>query len=60
MQTYKGKSKCSCGRRAKWRVIGNGYNHFACDSHKNKLKSLTSVNDSDRITEADEQSWKQL
>lgn len=60
MDIYKGKSKCSCGRRANWRVVSGSYRHFACNLHKDKLSTLKQSEDSERITEADEQTWKQL
>ena len=49
MHIYKGKDKCACGKRANYRVIGNGYSHFACEEHKKWLTRLLSHEELTRI-----------
>jgi len=35
---YKGKAKCRCGRRAKWRMFRDiGGSALACNDHKSEL-----------------------
>ncbi len=57
METYKGKSKCCCGKRAKYRVIKSSGNLFACENHKSKLDGIKEDQDSGHLTEADYQTW---
>lgn len=60
MEPYKGKSKCSCGKRAKYRVLGHGHNHFACEDHKARIEGIKSIDPSVKENEADNQTWKRL
>lgn len=61
MLPYKGKAKCGfCGKepkRAKWRSSSR----LACEEHKNRIEGdQNPVEDSDRMTDADEQTWARL
>lgn len=60
MHKYKGKSKCSCGKRAKYRTytITEG-SKFACEEHKHKIDQEDYYED-DNYTEADYQTWLRL
>ncbi len=60
IEVYKGKSKCSCGRRAKYRVIKSGGNLFACEEHMHRLRGIEPDRDSNHLTEADYQTWMKL
>ena len=63
MHQYTGKSKCSCGSRAKWRVFGGTGNQYACnkDACKLRLKKFeNNTGDSGHMTEADRQTWGKL
>lgn len=60
MERYKGKSKCSCGRRAKFRVIKNAGNLFACEHHEWRLQGQEADADNARMTEADRQTWARI
>ena len=64
MHKYSGKSKCFCGKRAKYRVLGSHSldNKFACEAHKHIIENIpeeTQVED-DYFTEADYQTWRRL
>jgi hypothetical protein len=61
MERYSGKSKCSCGKRAKYRaVISGGCGQFACEDHKNRLDKFEDDKESEHLTEADYQTWKRI
>jgi hypothetical protein len=60
MEKYKGKAKCSCGGRAKYRVIGYSVNYFACESHKDKLNKIQPAVVDSKLTEADYITWFKL
>lgn len=57
MEQYKGKSKCSCGNRAKWRAIDGNMRYFACNDHKDQLAGRHKPEQDSKITEADIQTW---
>ena len=57
MHQYKGKAKCCCGKRAKWRVNAFDGRKFACDAHKEKIASIEEYEESEHLTEADCQAW---
>ena len=60
MESYKGKSKCSCGKRGKWRAIDGNKREFACDEHKERLIGKHNLEDENHLTEADYQTWMRL
>ena len=57
-EAYRGKSKCSCGRRAKFRSGTIGQYEYACLDHKGRLKGQAP--EVERMTEADYQTWCNL
>ena len=57
---YNGKSKCSCGARAKWRLRDCHHNQFSCAQHRDRLENLKTIREQSRITLADEQTWMRL
>lgn len=60
MEQYKGKCKCSCGKRAKWRAIDGNHSLYACHDHKSRLEGRHKPDDNEHITDADWQTWGNL
>jgi len=60
MHKYKGKAKCFCGKRAKYRTYTrmNG-SKFACEEHKHTIDEEDYIENTD-YTEADYQTWLRL
>lgn len=40
MIRYKGKAKCSCGRRAKWKLDRGVDSLFRCNLHKHTIENM--------------------
>ena len=58
MIEYKGKCKCSCGKRASFKAQRGHQNFYACVQHKDSLNGKHKpFTDSGRMTEADYQTW---
>ena len=58
MQSYKGKAKCSCGKKAKWKAGFASHPTFACNDCKSKLIHLFDYEEDEKdLTEADYQTW---
>ena len=60
MEVYKGKCKCSCGKRAKYRAIDGSQRYFACEQHQHKLIGKHNPQQEDHLTEADYQTGMRL
>ncbi len=60
MRKYKGKSKCSCGKRAKWKVENDGHPKFRCDTHKSSIVSLPDLDEEVDDTIAADLTYKRL
>lgn len=58
MNIYKDKSKCTCGKRAKYRVIKVNGNMYACEEHKERLNNIKQdKEDNTDYTDADYATW---
>ena len=60
MESYKGKSKCNCGKRAVYRVVHGNRRSFACEEHKARIASIIPNSCSERLSEADYQTWMRI
>lgn len=61
METYTGKCKCSCRKRAKFRAIDGHMRYYACHTHKNTLEGKHKpFKDDNHFTEADYQTWMRV
>ena len=60
MERYNGKSKCSCGKRARYRAVDGNMRWFACEEHKDRLEGKHTAVKEPPLTEADYQTWVSL
>lgn len=60
MKKYKGKAKCSCGKRARWVAYKFTHPVYTCGEHKATLEKLSDYEDNKDMTEADYQTWFRL
>ncbi len=59
-EKYKGKSKCSCGKRAKYRATNGAMRWFACEEHKSRIAGRNKEVKETPLTEADYQTWMKI
>jgi hypothetical protein len=55
--SYNGKAKCSCGSRAKYRIIQMSGNLYACSDHKSKLAYLSGHTNHGHTSDTDNKIW---
>lgn len=64
MNKYKGKAKCSCGARAKWKYYIDGRPMFVCNKPKCKERAKDcddiDIGKEEHFSEADYQTWMKL
>jgi len=60
MRRYKGKAKCSCGKRAKYKAENEGNPRFRCEKHKANIENLPDRDEENDDTYAAFNSYKRL
>ena len=60
MSKYRGKAKCSCGKRATWKAENDGHPKFRCRLHKEALSNISDYNEYDDNTIAADLTYKRL